>query len=806
MLKCKNFISKYTTSLVKDEITARKNILEKIKININKNENFYIYNNMKHQHKKEEVIPMMYFFISDFYSKFYQLKNKIIISNTLELNSSPNQSINKESNFESSITNKFLQNFLQVLLENNLVYMKTKENNSQDPRYYYYYLKLNNLKYLNILEKSIEECRVSKQQYKWSNLILNQQEKLLNKIQEVKIHFEIRDESIKEKQIVFDQLISVTNPELIFGTTFIAFKSNSEIFKKINLDNITGTSGRDNKSFKLPSKIYAINPINNEKIQIILIDPSHQLASEMETEIRMCVPGHNELDNKLAKEFSLPIKFVVQPISQMAKTLSEKTKSSDNIEELIKIKSTPMEEIKKNIKYEISNGAVILNEVEGFLTGCKEFDYLYLKEAKELIIKNLIQKGKAKYDKYYDIKDLLLAEGSHSLGILNFSPIYQSLMHLYAVALSTDKENTSNVINVEYFKKLFPVDLFININDSEKIKQSDFHEILLYSRFIYRIILDILKLDKVSSIWKDSESEDNSEDIIVNNDTIKEYIFSEPIKEIIDISEYRNKEWLTLQSKNITALKEYDDYLRLGFYLSIENQQNFLNIDQLEEILEKFFSNLEGLHEAMIKLIIKGKFDIDKVRDEMINFNKKSNNNLVIELNKIMIDIIHHIENNKAKIGESAMKIINLLDLICDTKSLYEEHHNYLIFLYFNYLFLIYPFCPCLANGLYQDLKRNLGNSKLFPNEFLHEFSLIKLEETCKFFKDMIIKTSSVNVLINGDLKGSVIIDKKFLSNKQAIIEIIKEKFNLNMEIGISGCIDEEIEIDGENIKISLKN
>jgi len=108
----------------------------------------------------------------------------------------------------------------------------------------------------------------------------------------------------------------------------------------------------------------------------------------------MGVPGHNEADFQFAKLNKLSIKYVLQDMDKMKEALG----SNDNARA-----GSNTGERKTIDKPRIVD--------KGFLINSKEFDFLFIEEAKELIIKFLINNkpSSAKFDISLKLKDWVVS-------------------------------------------------------------------------------------------------------------------------------------------------------------------------------------------------------------------------------------------------------------------------------------------------------------------------------------------------------------------------------------------------------------
>jgi leucyl-tRNA synthetase len=142
-----------------------------------------------------------------------------------------------------------------------------------------------------------------------------------------------------------EELIKVftTRPDTIFGCTFMALppehplvtgwlkevpdNSNMHKFcdKVMNEDTITRTAEDTTKEGIFTGK-YAINPVNEEKVQIWI---TNYVLMDYGTGAVMAVPTHDQRDFEFAKKYKIPMKIVIQNpendlvLDEMAKAYTE---------------------------------------------------------------------------------------------------------------------------------------------------------------------------------------------------------------------------------------------------------------------------------------------------------------------------------------------------------------------------------------------------------------------------------------------------------------------------------------------------
>ena len=110
---------------------------------------------------------------------------------------------------------------------------------------------------------------------------------------------------------------------------------------------------------------------------------------------------------------------------------------------------------------------------------------------------------------------------------------------------------------------------------------------------------------------------------------------------------------------------------------------------------------------------------------------------------------------------------------------------------------LLNPFCPNLAGDLYKNLRKNTG--KAFHKDNLSEYSLLKLQETSDFFKEMIRNPVIMNIIVDGKSQGNVIFSKASLDNKVLMVQIIKDTILIDNEI-----FDKHYEIDIQEGEVKI--
>ncbi|MDI6641606.1 MAG: leucine--tRNA ligase [Elusimicrobiota bacterium] len=176
--------------------------------------------------------------------------------------------------------------------------------------------------------------------------------------------------------------IFTTRPDTLFGATFIALSPEHPLSKAVRSKQLEVRryieKVKNKNKTTLYEKtgiftgLYAINPVNNEKIPVWIAD---YVTPEYGTGAIMCVPAHDSRDFEFAKKYNLPIREVIQPPS--------------------------------TVSYQPSTNEAY--EGEGKMINSGEFTGLASELGRERIIKFLEEKGVGKKKVNYRLKDWLIS-------------------------------------------------------------------------------------------------------------------------------------------------------------------------------------------------------------------------------------------------------------------------------------------------------------------------------------------------------------------------------------------------------------
>ncbi len=206
----------------------------------------------------------------------------------------------------------------------------------------------------------------------WPEGILAQQRNWIGKKDGVEVMFEINIPGVEEVKIL---PIFTTRIDTVFGVTFVAVapeklnewlamgyspsaKIKEYVAEALSKSNEERTKEGGEKT-GVDAGLVAKNPMTNEEVPVYVAD---YVVASVGTGMVMGVPGHDARDREFAEKFGLPVKFVVQV-------------EGDNIE---------------------SDGVLVDS---GKYTGMKS------EEAREEILKYLLEKGIGKRSNTYHLRD-----------------------------------------------------------------------------------------------------------------------------------------------------------------------------------------------------------------------------------------------------------------------------------------------------------------------------------------------------------------------------------------------------------------
>ena len=224
---------------------------------------------------------------------------------------------------------------------------------------------------------------------KWPEKVKTMQKNWIGRSEGAEVRFKLQATSyrLQDRESI---KVFTTRPDTLFGCTYLALstehpiieklkskvENSKEIEKYIEETKKQSISTRDilgkEKSGVEIKGVKAINPVNNQKIPIWVVD---YVLMEYGTGAIMAVPAHDQRDFEFAKKYNLPIKKVINPLPATRYPLP----------------------------------ASQAYEGEGTLINSEKYNGLSSQEAKEKITADLQKKGLAEKKVLYRLRDWLIS-------------------------------------------------------------------------------------------------------------------------------------------------------------------------------------------------------------------------------------------------------------------------------------------------------------------------------------------------------------------------------------------------------------
>ncbi|OQX53098.1 MAG: leucine--tRNA ligase [Candidatus Omnitrophica bacterium 4484_213] len=224
---------------------------------------------------------------------------------------------------------------------------------------------------------------------KWPEKVKTMQKNWIGRSEGAEVKFKIKNAKLAMQNEEFIKVFT-TRPDTLFGCTYLALstehpiieklkskiENRKEIEKYIKETKRQSISTRDilgkEKSGVEIKGVKAINPVNNQKIPIWVVD---YVLMEYGTGAIMAVPAHDQRDFEFAKKYNLPIRQVIKAPSPKPQAPSPKR----------------------------------AYEGEGALINSEKYNGLSSQEAKEKITADLQKKGLAEKKVLYRLRDWLIS-------------------------------------------------------------------------------------------------------------------------------------------------------------------------------------------------------------------------------------------------------------------------------------------------------------------------------------------------------------------------------------------------------------
>ncbi len=606
-------------------------------------------------------------------------------------------------------------------------------------------------KYANKLYKDLKKLN------KWPKNIINIQKKWIGKFKGIELNLYIN--KINKKIKIFTNNINLLNSTLCIGISinnkiinFIKKKKPNKIKKikkkiyKYNIKNI-------NKCIGFNTKLYAINPINNNKIPIWIVNFTEEIYN---TNSILIYPNNK---NKKYNIFIKKYKFKINKINKI---------NINNIKKyLIKKKI-----IKKKIIFKLKDWVISRQRYWGVpIPIIKNINKKY----KTVKIKNLPIKlpkiknndfsinflKKNKKWKYIKIKNKIFKRETDTLDTFMESSWYYTRY--------TSPKYKKNIFNIKKANYWLPIDTYIG-----GIEHATMH--LIYFRFINKFFKNIKLLkykepvkrlicqgivlsdtyyytnNKNKKIWI---SPNNVNKILINN-KIKFYSKNKNIK----LTYYGVSKMSKSKNNGVNPINIINKYGADTLRLFI------IFCAPIEENLYWNENNIKGCYRFLNKLwifIFNFKKNIKYNNKKKINIEKYTK--IKYFLNKIIKEITYILEK-KTNFNTIISKIMIFFKIIKKKKIKNKKHYK-LIKKYINIMIIIlYPFSPHITFYLW----KIMGNKK---NIEKYKWPKIKNK------KKNINYNINIALQINGKTKKIIIIKNKY--NKNKIIKKIKNNNKLNI-------------------------
>jgi len=160
--------------------------------------------------------------------------------------------------------------------------------------------------FLKITEYAEELLKGGEELKGWSERVVTMQKNWIGKSTGVEVDFKIEgmDENIR---------IFTTRQDTLFGATFVCLAPTHPLTERLvsdkeDLERLKERYGRMDESVGLFTGLYAINPMNDERIPIYV---ANFVLMEYGTGAIMSVPAHDQRDFDFAQKYGIPIRVVI---------------------------------------------------------------------------------------------------------------------------------------------------------------------------------------------------------------------------------------------------------------------------------------------------------------------------------------------------------------------------------------------------------------------------------------------------------------------------------------------------------------
>jgi leucyl-tRNA synthetase len=560
--------------------------------------------------------------------------------------------------------------------------------------------------------------------------------------------------------------IFTTRPDTLYGATFIVLAPESELVKELIMSNkneemekyifsASTKSSVDRVAAKEKTGVftgnYAINPINNEEIEIWISD---YVLADYGTGAIMCVPAHDTRDFEFAQKFKLPIRQVICNKNEIETKLDEAYTESGiiiNSGEFNGLDSTDAKDIfmnhieEKNIgerktNFKLRDWVFSRQRYWGEpipIIHCDDCGIVTVPESQLPVLLPNIESyeptntGESPLAQIEEFVNTSCPNCNKSAKReTNTMPQWAGSSWYYLRYM--DVNNDNELASLEKIKEWAPVDYYVG-----GIEHAVLH--LLYSRFYTKFLYDIG---------------------VVN--------FEEPFKKLFNqgmISKNGSK-----MSKSKGNVVSPDELVSKYGCDSLRMYELFIGPPELD--CEWDDSGIEGVYRYLGRLWRL----VEQNKDKIIRDNKK----FEFARNKLIYEITNKIENLTLNTAISSfMEFTNKLTIMAkEENGIDRETINTL-------LILISPFAPHIAEEMWQ----LMGNKNSIFKEKWPTYDIEKMKEDTVEIAIQVNGKFKQSVTISRDSEEAVVISevKKALGDKLDGINIVKEIYVPNRIVNIVG-------------------
>ncbi|MCF7836079.1 MAG: leucine--tRNA ligase, partial [Candidatus Marinimicrobia bacterium] len=573
----------------------------------------------------------------------------------------------------------------------------------------------------------------------WSEITKSAQKNWIGKSEGALIKFQIKNHKSQINQKSKNQnskkekdeevMVFTTRPDTLFGATYMVLSPEHKIISNLKpqtsnfeeVENYIKKSSAKSDLERVENKkktgvklegVYAVNPVNNEKIPVWVAD---YVLMGYGTGAIMAVPAHDQRDWEFAKKYELPIIEVLEggDIEQEAFVEEGKHINSEFLnglgkEEGIEKMIAWLEKEKtgkRKTNYKLRDWCISRQRYWGPpipVVHCAKCGAVVVSEKDLPVLLPEIEKGwepagdgkgpLASVDNFVNVKcPKCKGEAKRETDVMdNF---LDSAWYYYRY-LSPDKEK--EIFDKELGKKWLPVDFYVGGNEHAVLH-------LMYTRFITMVFNDLGLID-----------------------------FDNPFKK------FRANGMILKDGKKMSKSK--------GNVINPEEYGDKIGYDALKTYL-LFLGPLEEDRSFSDDGVIGAKRWVEKIfrLQEKVSVDFEDNKDVVKKLHSTIKQVEEDLENQKY--NTAIARLMEMTNLLTSSEEFSKETLE-------KFIVMVAPFVPALAEEIWE----KIGNKdSIFASKNWPEYDESKITED----------TFELVVQINGKLRGSVVVAKN-ISQEEA--------------------------------------